>query len=229
MGDVIPFKKKEEPPKPKLPEHIQRFYDLSKKVEGALKTTEHHHRKAHLAGEETIKDKNGTIDYDLLKQGDYQEKFANAMSDTYFDAAKKYFKIGKDAKGDAVWNEQLIHAYTGTTKAQMLDAIRNEKDNFSYDTFFKEYQSKFMSQLQNTLAPIPGSHLKKEHVADILKHAGLDKIVDGEKIGVNEVSALLGVYRKEKTIGKNVLQRVVHDYALKDKTYRTDYVEKKAA
>gem|GEM_PF-1998006 len=226
MGDVVQFKKKEAP---KLAPHLQTFYDLSKKVDGAIKTTDHHLRKAHLAGEEIIKDKDGNINYDFLKQTDYQDKFAYAMSDTLFDAAKKYFKIGKDAKGDAVWNEQLINAYTGTTKSELLDAVRNAKNEFNYDYFVENHQSKLISALNKKLSAVPSSHLTKEHIGDILKHTGLENVVDKESIQTNQAVIFLDSYRREKAVGKSLLRKVVPDYGFKDKTYRSDYVEKKAA
>lgn len=213
--------------KPKLPEHIKKFYDLSTKVDRAIATTDHHHRKAYLAGEEKIMTKEGQVDHDLLKEAEFQDKFVDAMSGTYIEAARKYFKIGKDAKGDEIWNEQLINAYAGTTRGQLTQAVREAKDRFTYNTFKENYQDKLMEQLEGQLRPITHAHLTDEHIDDILKHTGTDSLIDKGKINRMNAIGLLSHYRKEKAIGKSALRAYVPDYALKKEEYRSDYVKKK--
>jgi len=223
MSTVLPFRKPAKPP------HIKKFYDISKKIEGAIATTDHHHRKAYLAGEEVLKDKDGVVHHDRLKDAKYQEKFADAMASTYLEAAKQYFRIDKKAKGDEVWKEQLMNAYANTTRSQLSELIKEHKATFTYDVF-SQYQSKFMDELKARLEPVRHAHITDEHIDDILAHVGAKDMIDKSKITKKNAVKLLEYYRLNKALGKSGLRHAnVPDYALKQAEYRSDYVEKNAA
>jgi len=221
MGDVVPFKKEASAEK-KVPPHIKKFYDLMEKVEGALHTTDFHHRKAFLEGESTLME-DGVLNYDLLKDEDRQKKYVNAISGAYINAAKKYFKID-DVKGDEIFDERLMGAYAGFTKSQLSQMVKKHKEKFTYDFFDKNYKPEFMKALQEQLLPIPGSHLKKTHINDILSHTKAKDLLDGTKLKLEQAVALLGHYRHEGTIPKGVLEQLnIPDYAVKKPEYRSDY------
>ncbi len=140
------------------------------------------------------------------------------MTNSYTEAAKNYFHIG-DEEGDELWREQLMHAYAGTTKAELLRLADEYQDRFTYELFSK-HQKKLMDVLNQKLSPIPASHLKKEHIDDILEHVNAKGIVDPSKIKVEHAAALLGVYAREHALPKETLRQILPDYALIDEAYK---------
>ncbi len=207
---------------------LDKYYDMMDRIQKTLWTTEHHHRKAITDAEASVLEHDGEIDRNLLKKGDIREKMSFAITDSYVDAAKKYFKIGKDEKGDDIWYNRLVHAYAGTTQEQIKEALDTAKENFSYDLFRENFEKPHMKALTNQLVPTASAHFKDEHIEDILKHVGMHDKVDTAKVRKQEAIGLLNQYRMNHAIGKDALNQILGDYAIKDKKLRSDYTRPSA-
>lgn len=212
-----------------MPDSVKTFFRRQKKVERLLAGVEYHHAKAYNAGVETLmKEGDEGPDFEKLKEAKNQEAFADAMANTYLDAAKKYFKVGKGPKDDHLWEQRLMKAYAGVTKDELLNRVRALKSDFNYEFFNQRIRPTYMKRVREELEPAIASHFKDEHIDDILKSIpGSEKVVDKSKLRLQEAVQLLDAYRVDKALSKRGLASIP-DYAIKEKKYRSDYVEKAA-
>lgn len=204
----------------KKPKHIEEYHDLAERVEGALKTTDHHHRRAFIEGEKTIMDEDGNIDYNKLKEEANQEKFSKAMVDTYIDAARQYFHIGKDKTGDDIWHEQLLNAYAGVTGAELKRNIRKAKERFDFEYFTENVRSDVMEKLRRQLESVKATSIKEEHLDDIVDYVGLKNVVDADRIKPSQAYVLLENHRKQGALTPKLVKEALPDYAIIDDDYR---------
>jgi hypothetical protein len=180
--------------KENIPEHIEQYYKKKDQLERLLNTTEVMHSKAYDEALSVITDKNGEIDYKLLKEDKKRLEFINKLSDQYISAAKKAFK--SDVKGDFQEN-QLLQAYIGITKEQLADMVHENRHNYT-----KEKHNSIASNLKREqhkgLSRIVGNHLKDEHVDSIVKYTHAGDFVDAHKMRKEDAMGLLDVYKKGK-------------------------------
>ncbi len=201
----------------KGPEHIEKYKRLKKKAEKIIHTTDIHHTGAYTtAADKVLRDKEGLVDYDLLKQAKYQTKFADAMSDYYIDKAEKTFKI-KIKDRDEFEKALLMNAYAGVTKAHLRGYLRDNRENFTLDLFEKRLKPQFMRKIIESLEGVAGHHLKDEHIGDIVKYAGISDLVDTKYMRLEDALQLLNIHIDKGTVPEQDLE---------DKLY---YKKKKAA
>jgi len=198
--------------KDELPEHIAKFQKLSKAAKKMLSTMERNHRGAYDAAVDKHLMKDGQVDTDLLDDDSVQEKFANEMADHYIAKAKQVFKVkeGEKEKLGDMEKELLMNAYAGTTKAQLLQHIRQYGKRFTFDHFYGELRPGMTEQIQNNLTAASASHLKKEHIGDIVKYTGVSKFVDKDRMRIDDAVGLLRVYEEQGVIAEKALKKALY-------------------
>ncbi|MBW2991475.1 hypothetical protein KY348_07285 [Candidatus Woesearchaeota archaeon] len=209
--------------KKKAPEHIEKYYKLSKKAKKLVDTTDLHHREAYdLAVNKTLLGKDNLVDYDILKEDKKQDEFAGHMADYYIGKAKDYFKSDISGK-DEFENEMLMNAYTGTTRSQLKQMVNRLKERFKFDVFNKHKEEELMGPLKERLEGVARGHLNREHINDIVDYTGAGDIVKKENLDLNHAVGLLNLYDEQGIIPKKGLEKAgFRDYHLKkkDKKYK---------
>lgn len=183
-----------------VPEHIKTFYEKKKKLDMLLNTTELAHSDAYnSAAKEVLKNEEGKIDYNLLKDEDKREEFAKKMADYYVSAAQENLKSelgkGKDGKeADEFEKDILVKSYAGITYSELKKLVHENKQKYTLKAH-KGISDRLVKKQSDELGPIVGNHLKEEHISDIVKHIkGLGDMVDSERMRVEDASELLDAY-----------------------------------
>ncbi len=162
-------------------------------------TIEIHHQKAYTeAALKHLKDKEGNLDYKMLKKAEVRTAMANQMADYYTEEAHKYFKIDpKASKLSDMQKEMLINAYAGITRGQLHDTIHKSEDDFTLPEFSK-LVVRIKQRIGEQLGASAYAHIqdKPEHKKAILKELGLEGKVDTELLRVDELHALMEAHHQ---------------------------------
>lgn len=205
------------------PEHIKKYKKLSKKANRMIATMERHHRNAYDAAVDEVLMEDGQVDIDKLDAMENRDKFADKMADHYLSKAKQVLKVkeGKE-KLDDLEQELLMNAYTGTTKSQLKQYVREKGKKFTFDHFYTEVRPGIMKSINQNLRNATMSHFKNDHIGDIVKHTKTEEIFDKGKMQLGEALGILQEYELEGAVGEKTYKEALF-YKKKDKK------EKKAA
>jgi len=182
-------------------EVLDLFFDKKNAIKKITDTMYLHHNDAYItAAKEHLTDKEGRIDYSLLEKDNIQQKFVDKMTDMYVSRAKEYFHVDKDVKLDEFQQALLLSAYSGITRDELLDLVKNKGEGFDLEAF-KGVADKLVKNVHQKLTPTASSHIKKEHISDLVKEIGLEGKLDPEKMKVEHLIQVLHNYDpKYKTI-----------------------------
>ena len=131
------------------------------------------------------------------------------MSDFYISKAKQQFKVSDDAKFDDLEKELLMNAYAGTTKGQLKQHIRKKGKDFTFDHFDQEVKPGLMKQMSQNLYAATTSHLKNEHVGDIVKYTKTDKFLDADKMQIDDAIGVLKSYEANGVVPEKGLKEEI--------------------
>lgn len=204
--------------KEEVPDHISKYLKLTKKAKNMVSTMDRHHRGAYNAAVDAVLTKDGTVDQDLLDDKNVQVKFVDKMVDHYISKAKQQFKIQEGAKFDDLEQTLLMNAYSGTTRDQLLQEVRQHKKGFTFDYFNREVRPEMTKQIYHHLKSAAGSHLKEEHIDDIIRYTKTEGLIDKEKIRLQEAVPLLEIYEEMGMISpKQIKDSIFYKKPKKDK------------
>jgi len=213
------------------PKHITEYHKNIDKAKKLIDTTEHHHRFAyeHAVGN-VITDEDGLVNQDWLKKEEFQQEFADHMSDFYLDKALDYFKYKKpgeklsdEKKLDVFQKDRLVKAYANTSRHELRFLTSQGKENFTYDQFSRLKENRFMQPLRDQLNTAAMGHLTKDHIDDIVKHTGAGDMVEKKLLTVEDAAALLKRhYEDGGVLPKSGLDKIVSEYAVKE-NFRSGY------
>ncbi len=163
-------------------------------VDILIDTIEHEHQAAYTtAVDRLLKNEKGQIDYAKLKEGKVQRKMAEEMTEHYLTKAKQRFGIDLNKKLDEAEQSMLLSAYAGITKEELLTIIKERKHQFTHSEF-KNTVSQIKNRIDSRLRPSAYGHLDEEDKPAIIKHIGLEDMIDHEKITLQESVGLLQKY-----------------------------------
>ncbi len=195
--------------KPKLPKHLEEHQKLHRAAEKAADTTDRHHRIAFNEFESAIVDKNGEVDYTLLDKEEFQQKGLGKLVDSYVGAAQDYFNTDKDAKKlDPIKKDRLMKAYAGFTKKQFGDYIQQLGSDFKFETFNEQFRERHMAQLRQELRQTAAQGIKQGHMKDVIKHVGLEDVLDPGRLDVQYAGALLDYHERQGKPNKRALRQL---------------------
>ena len=164
---------------------------LFEKKNKLLDTTEVVHSEVYdQAVREVLTDKDGKVDYNMLKDIGIQDKFSNKLKDLYAQAARKGLGIKENKKGEFE-EELLIKAYIGVTSETIRGHVSKKRHNYT-----KAAHSGLVTELKENqdqeLTPIVYSKLKTKDIPSVIKNIpGADKYIDHTKIRREEVMGIL--------------------------------------
>jgi|TARA_B100002003_G_C14059145_1_gene509930 hypothetical protein len=208
------------------PEHIKKFEELKKKYKRLLDTTKLAHTEAYLQAVETIKDKKGNVDYELLEEEGARDKFADAMVGHYVLKAKEYF--GSDISGDDVLQvDMLLNAYTGATKTELENLIKKQGKNYTLDKH-EQTRNRLVGKIANQIRPTIYSSLKDEHKGDLIQHMGLEGLVDESSISIEDLAQIHDIYEESGVVTeKSILNQYGHKPVFLKKAKKAEKYEPK--
>ena len=112
------------------------------------------------------------------------------MANYYIDKAEKTFKI-KIKERDELEKEMLMKAYSGVTKAELKNAIRQYRNRFTLGFFEEKVKPKFMESITETLSEVPLQHFEDKHIDDIVKYMNIGHMVDTKYMKLRDALYLL--------------------------------------
>ena len=157
-------------------------------------TVEIHHLKAYTdAASSLLKDKEGNIDYKLLKDANIRTSMADKMSDFFIDRAREYLHVN-DKLSD-LQKEMLLNAYTGITRGQLMSTVHRLEDDFTLDRF-KAISSELKKGIHDRLKSSAYAHIsdKTEHKKAIIKDLGLEGKLNADLVRIEELEPLMEDY-----------------------------------
>jgi len=151
-------------------------------------------------------------DLTKLKETKYQIQMADEMADMYKEGAKEYLSKAKKDAGEK-WDLDefdealLLRALYGTTRQELRARIAQKKDGFS-PNYFMELKDEMMEKIKGDLKAAAGSHLKDEHIEDIIKYTKIDQYdADPTKITLPEAIGYLEDYARLGAIPPKVIPK----------------------
>ncbi len=211
LVDYKMAKKKE----PSAEEVLQTMKERSEAINDLLETIGHHHSQAYdTAAEKHLyvagKDGKKRIKHSLLEDDEEkQAAFVEEMARFYEDKAKEHFGVSKDKKYDAMEREMLIKAYTGATKNELMAQVRRHGKNFKKEQFIK-LKEDFEKGIAESLSPYATEHVKESHIPGLIKHMGLEALVDESKVRLPEALGLAVAYLKSGAIPPEAISKEVY-------------------
>ncbi|MBR9691391.1 hypothetical protein GOV06_01270 [Candidatus Woesearchaeota archaeon] len=206
-------------------EHLKKYKKRSDMRDVLVDTTNVAHTKAHVyAIDEVLRDEKGKVRYERMKKTETQLKLADKMADSYIKDAKKSLK-SELSKEDEFESELLMKAYAGVTRAELRRIAADAKEKFTLEEFEKTYKPKFMETIKETLKGAVASHLREEHIEDIIKYTGIDKHgVDYARVRLPEAIRYLDTYHE---IGTVPPKSIPEEHKKKGKVIKGEFGKKK--
>jgi len=175
-----------------IPKHIADFKKHREKAKRIGDTTELAHSEAYTTAAKAVLEKDGEIDYKLLDQADVREKFVDKMTDFYLTKANAHF--GTKIKKDEVFKvNQLLTAYGALTKEELRTYVDRHKKKYTLGTH-ENHRDELIKKVRQRLNSVAGSHLKDEHIDDIVKHISAGNIVDTKRMTIEDAKQLYGLH-----------------------------------
>lgn len=185
---------------------LQQMRDKLDAVDSLIDTLDIHHHEAYTkAADEHLK-KEGVeeYDYDRLKKGDTQEKFAQSMADFYVEKARARFGISKQKKLSDTEVDMLLSAYANITKGELLEFLRSQKHRFKLQAFSNAVRGDrgLLAQVRAKLEPSASSHVQDtlEDRVSLVEQMGLKGKVDPKYMTREQVLSHARTYHKNKGV-----------------------------
>ncbi len=176
------------------PEHIKEFYRKHDQMRKLLDTTEAVHSEAYSKGIETIRDKKGQVDYQMLEEVKNQDKFLDKMVDHYLSSAVQRMGL-KEKPKDAFEQDVLLQQYVGVTRGELKKIMRIIKSKYTLQKH-EGIRGKLMEEQQKRLVPLRSNHLEENHKEDILKYIGAHEYIAKDNVDVSDLTGLLDLHRE---------------------------------
>lgn len=185
---------------------LQRMRDKFDTIDALIDTLDVHHHEAYTsAAEKHLKDEKGEIDYKRLKEGKVQQDVAQTMVDFYVEKAKTKLGIPKEKKLSEEEIDMLLSAYANITKGELLELLREYKDDFKLATFsqhVRDPQKGLLARVSAKMMPSATSHIEdtEKDKRDIIKAMGLEGKIDPKYITRQQVLKHAASYHKNKGV-----------------------------
>ena len=178
--------------KKEVPKHIQEYYDKSQSIENIINSTTNAHSQAYLEAAKLLVSKDGkNTDYTKLEDKAFREQFIDKLLDSYISFAEQ--QSGTKANTEFE-KEILLQKYVGITRAGLSEVIHEAKSKYSIQVH-ENIRKNLVEKQTKELAPLASSHLKEEHIEDILKHTGTAEYLNKDVLEIGKAAMLLGQYK----------------------------------
>jgi hypothetical protein len=161
------------------------------------------------AVEKHLTEKDGKIHFKSLKDNKTQQEFVETMVDHYVSDAQKALK--SEGKLDQLEKDMLLNAYQGTTTGRLKQLVSQYGAKFKHDVF-KGLSGQMVKNVQERLYDSASAHLTQDHVGEIVKHVGLEGIVDATKVTDKEAGKLLEIFHEDGAVPESKLDEIIASY-----------------
>lgn len=161
--------------------HIKKYEKRAKVAENILTHTDLSHMDVYSSSAMEVlgtKDPRQK-DLELLKDSKKQIELADKMADKYKSGAEKYIrhlKVEGEIDMDEFDEAILTDALYGTTREHLKMYISKEKEKFTPEYFMKA-KNEMMEKLNMNLRLASSSHIKDEHIDDVIKYTKVEDSV----------------------------------------------------
>lgn len=162
---------------------IKKWEKLETKADKLLDTVGIEHSEAYTKAARKVLEKDGRIDYDLLKDAEKQEEFVDAMVDHYVTSAKAALGIkeGGPSKDDPMGVDMLLSAVHGYTRSHLLRNVRDLRHKYVLQQH-EGVRNKLLENLGNRLYSAAAAHLTDEHREGLVRYSKKNDILDHDKM-----------------------------------------------
>lgn len=197
---------KEEDPHALLETVEKRRKDLSELIETINQAhSEAYDTAARKHLEYTTKTGAKRIGHSRLKDPKIQEAMADEMAKFYETKAREHFGVGEEKKLDDLEKEMLIGAYAGINRSTLYNVITSQKDKFTKKVV-RKIQDDYAEALMKSLGGHVTGHLKESHIKPLIKHMGIDDLVNAEQVKLDDARKLALNYVTAGTISPKELE-----------------------
>mgnify|MGYP001617040023 CR=1 FL=1 len=190
---------------------LQEFGVKYDTVQRLADTVELHHQKAYTeAALKHLKDKEGNLDYKLLKDSKVRSAMADQMADYYVEQAKEYFRVDEKAsKLSDMQKEMLINAYAGITRGQLKSEIHRAEEEFTLQHFGRRVDE-IKRRISEQLVPATYAHIQDtpEHKKAILKELDLEGKLDAELVRVEDLIPLMAQHHRDGAVPQRLYEKL---------------------
>ena len=193
-----------------LPEHIKKYEKLKKHVPELMRSTQRSHMEAYYKAVDAILKEEGQEhpDYDKLKKGDVQQAFADKMADYYVEQARKVFRVKADKDDDKLGELEknlLLKSYIGATRSTLRDIVGKYGNKYEIGVHTGA-TNELLKKINEELTAATTYHFKKEHIDDLLKGSGADKLIDKDYLELEDAIAIYEIFKENGAITRKMLE-----------------------
>ncbi len=172
---------------------VHDYREKRKAAKRLADTIELHHADAYnSAALEFLKNDEGEIDYDKLKDEGLGEKMADKMADFYLAKGKEYLGVG-DIKLSDTKKNMIMRAYAGVTRDELRSTAADLGEDFTLERY-KNLAKGIRDNVEKELTKSAAAGLKRHDLEAIVDEMGLKGKLDHSKMDVPEATALLDLY-----------------------------------
>ncbi len=170
-------------------------------------------------------ERDGLVRMELLRQRPERQRFARTVVDTVVDRYKSF--LGQQGHLDEKSRRYLSQYAFGHTEDTLLQFLDEHRDRSQYALFEQLHMRRFVQTVRQRLEPYAFSHLKDEHLEDLLQYveqgAFNKRVFHRDRIRVREAGRLVPLLQEYKTITPQLVQEAgIPDYALLARKLRSD-------
>jgi len=199
---------------PKDPDFVDKYRKLHSKYQKFITTFDIDHKDAYLkAADKHLRDTEGLIDYDKLKEEDARDKFSDELAKVYREKAAKHLKSSVKPE-DEFGNELLMNAVYGTTKAEIKHNVAQYGKKYTVQTH-QQHADSLMRQINQKLMHIPSAHIGEKNIEDIIKYTKADvKAADHgyelvkPALRLEDANEILSDYVANGNVSKDTIEQI---------------------
>lgn len=196
-------------------EIIKKWKQMRRKGDILTGTLEIHHAQAYNSAlDKHLRSDDGKVDLSRLKIEDVQKAFARTMTDFYVSKAQEHFHL----EGELTDFEKkvLLGAYAEETYESLLEAVHKHREEFT-PLRYSEEKRQVLMRVRARLHGVAASHIKEEHVEDIIRYTNAHEVLRPEVPATREealtVLDVLHAAGKVSDEGKADLTSIAARYA----------------
>ena len=120
----------------------------------------------------------------------------------------------------------MSYLYLASEAPELEDSIKKQGKNYTLDTHEKtrdQLVGRIANQMKNTVY----SHIKEEHKGDLIRHMGLEGLIDESKVRVEDLFQIHGIYENAGVVTeKSIRNQYGHEPVFLKKAKKAKYEPK---
>ena len=172
---------------------INEYLEANKRSKKILDTIVADHYRALSEAAEILRGGDGLIDYDLLEEEAYQDKFVDSLNEFYMNGAKN---ILQSQSSDPLIQALLGKAVYGVNRDILSKVTGEHKSGLFREGGYVNLIPELTKDVQRTLRGEAVSNIKEADIDDILERTQIKEVVDRDKVDVRAAIRFLDNYER---------------------------------